>query len=30
MLIREIRRIKAAKEKHGGKAGSGRRIGFTA
>jgi SpoVK/Ycf46/Vps4 family AAA+-type ATPase len=30
MLMREIRRTKAAKEKHGGKAGSGRRIGFNA
>jgi hypothetical protein len=29
MLLREIKRAKAAKEKHGGKAGKGRRIGFT-
>jgi len=28
MLLREIKRAKAAKEKHGGKDGSGRRIGF--
>jgi ATP-dependent 26S proteasome regulatory subunit len=30
LLLREIRRTKAAKEKHGGKAGSRRRIGFNA
>jgi len=30
MLIREIRRAKAAKANHGGKAGNGRRIGFNA
>ena len=30
MLGREIRRAKAAKAKHGGKAGNGRRIGFNA
>ena len=30
MLLREIRRAKTAKEKHGGKAGSQRRIGFNA
>ena len=30
MLLREIRRTKAAKEKHSGRRGGGRRIGFTA
>jgi ATP-dependent 26S proteasome regulatory subunit len=30
MLLREIKRAKAAKAKHGGKAGNGRRIGFNA
>jgi ATP-dependent 26S proteasome regulatory subunit len=30
LLVREIRRTKAAKEKHGGKNGSNRRIGFNA
>jgi len=28
MLVREVKRAKAAKAKHGGKDGSGRRIGF--
>jgi hypothetical protein len=30
MLLREIKRAKAAKEKHSGRRGGGRRIGFTA
>jgi hypothetical protein len=30
MLLREIRRAKAAKEKHSGRPGGRRRIGFTA
>ena len=30
MLVREVRRAKAAKEKHSGRGGGRRRIGFTA